>query len=474
VGATEVVARPASQPVAIGWILGSLIVAGFAISLALFSPLFGYAYEVGEMPIPWLIAGLVFSGLIYFLCLPPLISRSLICDAREARLILACIIASGLAARLALFASEPILEDDYQRYLWDGAVTASGNNPHAMSPNKARHKANGDIGRLAQEGADVVRRINHPDLKTVYPPVAQAAFALAYSIKPWSLGAWRSVILAFDLASLALLLLLLREVGRSPLWAALYWWNPVVIKELFNSAHMEAVVILFVLLALWLAMKSRPASALSLGVAVGAKIWPALLLPVVIRGRSFDARHVICASVLFAAVVAFWAIPIWLGGLDRQSGFVAYLSSWQTNSALFPALESAVATVLPTETAGLVARGVVAICLMTIAVQVSLKPIETQADLMGRASLVVAALVLLSPAQFPWYLVWFAPFLAFRPWAGFLFLTATAPLYYADFYFIARGRPEIFEEIVVWIIWLPVWLLLAIEAVRARNGWPGV
>jgi hypothetical protein len=325
----------------------------------------------------------------------------------------------------------------------------------------------GDLGLLAQEGEPVIRRINHPDLKTVYPPVAQAAFTLAYLIKPWSLGAWRTVILVFDLTTLAIILLLLREVGRSLLWSALYWWNPVVIKELFNSAHMEAVVLPFVLLALWLAIRSRTmASALSLAFAAGAKLWPALLLPLVLRGRSFDARQIICASVLFAAMVAFWAIPIWLGGLDQHSGFVAYLSSWQTNSALFPTLERAAATILPPETAGLVVRGMIGICLMVLVVPVSLKPIETADDLMGRASLLVGALVLLSPAQFPWYAVWFAPFLAFRPWSGFLLLTVTIPLYYTSFYFLSRGLPEFVEDVVVWVIWIPVWAALAFEAAR--------
>ena len=81
----------------------------------------------------------------------------------------------------------------------------------------------------------------------------------------------------------------------------------------------------------------------------------------------------------------------------------------------------------------------------------------------------MAALVLLSPAQFPWYAVWFAPFLAFRPWTGFLLLTATFPLYYLDFYFIGRDQPEIFTGWIVWIIWLPVWCALAIEAVRKSD-----
>lgn len=465
-GATEV-DKAASMTLAIKWALGGLLVTAFAVVLTLLSPLFGYDYAVNEMPVLWLVGVLVLAGLIYFLCLPHLVKDSLGCGPKETRLILLGVVAAGLVARLILFASEPILEDDYQRYLFDGAVTASGENPYAIAPTDALASGDETLSHLAREGGPVVRRINHPDLKTVYPPVAQAAFALAYLIKPWSLGAWRFVIFLFDLTTLALILLLLRDVGRSALWSALYWWNPVVIKELFNSAHMETVVLPFVLLALWLAIRSRAmTSALSLAFAAGAKIWPALLLPIVLRGPFFDARQVICASMLFAAVLAFWGIPIWLGGLDEHSGFVAYLSSWQTNSAFFPALERALATGLPPETAGLVARGVIAICLVVVAVQVSLKPVETPDDLIGRASLLVAALVLLSPAQFPWYAVWFAPFLAFRPWSGFLLLTATIPLYYAGFYFLSHGRLEIFESVVVWIIWVPVWAALALEATR--------
>jgi alpha-1,6-mannosyltransferase len=461
--------------VAVRWFLGGLLAIAFGVALTLFSPRFGYAYEVGAMPVLWLAAGLVLAGLVYCLCLPQLIADSLSCDPREVRLIVAGMVAAGLAARLVLFTSEPILEDDYQRYLWDGAVTASGGNPYALSPKEALAQGGG-LCELAREGGEIVRRINHPELRTVYPPVTQAAFALAHLIGPWSLTAWRSVILLFDLATLALVLLLLREAGRSPLWSALYWWNPIVIKELLNSAHMEAVVLPFVLLALWLSLRRRPlASVSSLAFAVGTKLWPMLLLPLLVRwyGQA-DRRMFVNAAVLFAAIVAALAIPLWLDGLDRQSGSAAYFSSWQTGSALFPVLERAVAMplswlALPSEMAGLVARGIIALWLAVIALRVSLRPVENADDLLGRASLVVAAVILLSPAQFPWYAVWFAPFLAFRPWAGFLLLAATLPLYYLDFYFIGRGQPEIFTDAIVWIIWVPVWAALAFEALRERN-----
>lgn len=469
----EVAWEGSPVPVKMKWALSALLVAGFGLLLTLASPRFGYEHEVSETPAIGLAAALVLAGFLYCLGLPQLIAKSLANHGGHLRLIVWCIVLGGLIARLVLFASEPMLEDDYQRYLWDGAVTASGSNPYALSPEDARLKPD-NLGSLAQQSGLVAARINHPDLKTIYPPVAQGAFALAYLAKPWSLAAWRSVLLVFDLASFALIVVLLREIGRSPLWSALYWWNPLVIKELFNSAHMEAIVLPFVLGALLLAMRNRHIlAAASLAFAVGAKVWPGLLLPILLRTQTW--RRLIGSLLIFGAFVALWVTPVLLGGLDRSSGFVAYLSDWQTNSALFPTFERAIRAVLgwlalAPETAGSVARGMILPALVALSLVLSLKPIKDADDLIGRASLVVAALVLSSPAQFPWYVIWFAPFLPFRPWFGFLLLTATAPFYYTSFYFLAQQKPEVFDGVIVWIIWIPVWAALALEAFQRRRA----
>ena len=454
--------------------LGLLLVA-FGVGLTLASPRFGYDFDVAAMPVRTLVAALVAAGLVYCLALPPLIRASLGTDPGGVRGLMIVIIVAGFAARLALFTSEPMLEDDYQRYLWDGAVTASGANPYAVAPQIARGLgAETPLGRLAVEAGPVARRINHPELKSLYPPVAQAAFALAHGVRPWSLAAWRDVLLVCDLATLALVLALLGATGRSPLWSALYWWNPLVIKELFNSAHMEGLVSPLVLLALLLATRRRQlAASATLACAVGAKIWPVLLLPLILRPLAQAPRKLAAALAIFAALVALLAVPVLLGGLDAASGFTAYLTRWQTSSALFPALNDAWATLLGSLGAlelapGLMARATIAVALGGLACALSLKPIADADDLMGRASVTVAALVLLSPAQFPWYAVWLAPFLAFRPWTGFLILTATAPLYYLSFYCIAAGEPAVFTRYVVWIIWVPVWAALVIEAIL---GW---
>jgi hypothetical protein len=154
------------------------------------------------------------------------------------------------------------------------------------------------------------------------------------------------------------------------------------------------------------------------------------------------------------------------------------LTYWKTNSALFPAIEYAIATFfnafdLTELPAGRVARVLIALALAGLAFVVGYRPLKNADDLMGRASFLVAALVLLSPAQFPWYTAWFAPFLAFRPWFGFLLLTATAPLYYMYFYFASADEPEVFRQYVVWLIWVPVWAALIFEvALRQRAERP--
>ena len=457
------------------WATLAVLLVGGALALGVASPRFGYDYEIAATPILPLTAGLVAAGLL-FLPLPLLIVRSSALGPAIARGILALVLVAGLAARLALITSEPALEDDYQRYLWDGAVSARLINPYAHAPEAAlRDGDNTALGRLAGEAGLVVLRLNHRDLRTIYPPVTQAAFALAHVIKPWSLAAWRVVLLAFDAATLLLLLALLKEADRSPLWSALYWWHPVLLKEIYNSAHMEVVLLPFVLLALLLTLKRRPVlAAASLAFAVGAKVWPALLLPLILRPIAGNRRALVAALAVFGGLCLLWLLPIAAGGFDESSGFVAYVERWKSNSALFPALETlserAFSLIgLDPAHAGVAVRFAIAAGLGLMSLLLARRDIAGADDLIGRTALLVAALVLFSPAQFPWYGLWLAPFLVFRPWWGFVLLAATVPLYYTAFHFSSTGQPHIFRNGVVWCIWAPVWIALASEWLLRRQ-----
>ena len=459
----------------IAWVAIGLILSALAVALVWFSDLYGYDFQVIEMPIQPLVIGLFLAGLT-FCALAWLVHASVIDGSLPTKPLVIFVLLVGLGMRLVMFWSEPVMEDDYQRYMWDGAVTAQGINPYTVQPDLARQAELGpDITALAQDSGVVVDRINHPNLRTIYPPVAQGLFAVGHFIKPFQLSGWRTVCLIGDLITVSLILYLLVRVGRSPLWVALYWWNPVVIKEFFNSAHMEATLLPFILGGLVLAMHKRIYMAtMAIIAAIGIKLWPGYLLPLVWRNSAGSDRQLTVAIGLTGLAGLLMALPILISGLDETSGFVAYASRWQTNSALFPALQSLVTASfalleISQVKPGLVVRLFLAGLVAITALAVALNPAKNDKDLIDRAALVVVTMVLLSPAQFPWYVCWLAPFLCFRPLWGLIALMMTVSLYYYSFHLRPIGEYEFFKDVVVWVIWVPVWALLVAETIwRSR------
>ena len=456
----------------------TLVLAMAALGVA--SPRFGYGFAVFEMPVLPMVAGLVAMGLA-FLLVPLLIPRLLRSAASCSRLLLAITLGTGLAMRLVLLQSEPVLEDDYQRYLWDGAMTAAGFNPYSTAPAAALGARSEDspLAQLARQAGQTLERVNHPGLRTIYPPTAQLGFAAAHWLGPFSLTAWRLFCLVMELAGLGLLLALLRETGRSSLWSALYWWNPLAAKELVNSAHMEALLIPLLLGTVLLVLRGHSFRAIFLAMAAaGAKLWPVLWLPLVLRPLWHRRTKLALAVALVCVLAALMAWPVLSAGLDRSSGFVAYAERWKTNAALFPLWEDAVRFALapflsataPQSLPALAARLAIVLGLGLFALWLA-RPAQapTQQEPIDRARpffLLAAAVFLLSPAQFPWYYLWVLPFLPLFPWRGLLLLTALLPLYYAGFHLMVMGQMASHGPWLVWLIWLPCWIILALERTR--------
>jgi alpha-1,6-mannosyltransferase len=447
---------------------------------------FDYDTEVVAMPVPALVGVLLLAGAAY-LWTPRLVAGAVrpadnrVAGDRKSTtrvfgVIFGVMVIAGVLARLILCASEPMLEDDYQRYLWDGAVTANGHNPYRLSPAVVIESgATGVLGTLAERAGPLLDRIGHPELTTIYPPGTQALFALSYVIEPFSLRAWRAIVLAFDLATLGVLVALLRSVGRDPLWAALYWWNPVVLKQLFNSAHMDGLVLPFVLLALLIAERRPRWATAALGVAITIKFWPIILVPLIWRPAWGTWRTLAGHAVTLLPFVLVSVGPQIATGIDAEAGVVAYASSWSRNSALFPALQAGVAVLLSLAHASnshapLIARGIISIAMLAVMAAGIRRTISSHDDRIARATWLVAALVLLSPAQYPWYTVWTAPLLAIHPLAGFMLLPALMPLYELFFYFAARDATAIFTTYIVWMIWVPVWATLLLVDLRTLNS----
>jgi alpha-1,6-mannosyltransferase len=467
----------APRAVLAGWLLLAAIFSAAAVLLVWASPRFGYEFRVIQIPALELALAMSATGLAY-LALRVLIPRSASFGNAASRRLIFFVIAIGLILRLGLVWTEPALEDDYQRYLWDGAVTAHGLNPYAVAPAAAKTLGPDTLyWQLVRRAGPIVDRINNGELKTIYPPVTQAAFALAYMLKPWSLVAWRVVCLAGEVVTLVLLLALLAHAGFSPLWSAIYWWNPLVIKELINSAHMEAILMPLVLLAVLLTVKGwYVRAAFALGVAAGAKLWPLVLAPLLFRPLLGDWRRLVFCGIVIAALIVVWALPVVLGGLDQNSGFVAYAQRWRTNSALLLLLERFATSTLghagwSQPVMDFTVRAVLGLAILGTVLWLAVAPLRDAADLLWRIATATGVLVLLSPVQFPWYMTWMLAFAAFAPFWGLLAVTATTPLYYLSFHHLARDTHAVFTDGIVWAIWLPVWFLLAAEAMWRRTAW---
>jgi hypothetical protein len=456
------------------WLPGILLII-LHLAVARLSQYFEYGGNPLERPIRLLVGAQLSAGAIY------LFAVLRIRNASHGKVMLLWIILVGFALRAALLFSTPILEDDYYRYLWDGAVVAGGMNPYSHAPGRvldADEDPGGvpaDLHELAERSGPVASRINHPNLRTIYPPVAQGAFALAHWLRPWSMLAWRLVLLLFDVAALVILLFILQTLRLPLLWVAIYWWNPVLIKETFNSGHMDVVAVPFVLMAVLLAVRgNRLVGVVSLALAAGAKVWPVVLAPLFLRPLSAKPKRLVAALCLLVILSAAMFVPIYAGGLDNESGFTAYGKRWEMNDSLYMLFHWSSkflmkAAGLHTGNAQLVARVVVLLLLALWIGWLARDKAADGVDLCEKCLYVVAAVFLLSPTQFPWYFIWILPFLAISPRPSLLLLTALLPLYYLRFYFDARDNVAVFDYGIVWLEFAPVWFLLIWEWHKGRR-----
>ena len=442
-------------------VLCGVVLIGLGIAMSVLSPQLARGLSEKHMPIPTYVALLTTAGGVY-------LAAALCCRQHVLGARLRCwILAVGLIMRLGAVFSTPVLEDDYYRYLWDGAVTVNGFNPYRYAPLDVQRYRTGSqnipprLGELAEHAEDIVEHINYPWLRTIYPPIAQAGFALAFLISPFSLMAWRLVLMGFDLAALWLI-----TRQRLPGVALIiYWWNPLLVKETYNSGHLDIMLIPFLVMAAAASSRQKPLMATScLGVAAGIKLWPIVLAPIAWRPLLKCPRRLFAAMSILATFLCISLLPFFVTGLDPSSGFMAYSRHWEMNDAVYTLFRWAMGLIAdlfgadPT-VAGALPRVLFAVVMLCLALWVAGNT-RSPADA-GRDYLtVVAALFVLSPTQFPWYYLWLLPFLTLNSNTPLILYTALLSVYYLRPYFTSRSMTSLFDHGIVWLEHGPVLVLL--------------
>jgi hypothetical protein len=187
-----------------------------------------------------------------------------------------------------------------------------------------------------------------------------------------------------------------------------------------------------------------------------------LWLPLLLRHGWTTWRRGIGVTIAFAIPAAVLALPILIGRLDAGSGFTAYAQRWQMNDSAYLLMHEG-AKLLSPDHAQSLARLIVAVVVLGVVMWCVRRIRPTFDGLVSGATVIAATLFLLSPTQFPWYYLWLLPLLVLRPMWSLLALTVSLPLYYLRFPLDAMGHAAWFDYGIVWIEFIPIWLLLAWE-----------
>ena len=249
----------------------------------------------------------------------------------------------------------------------------------------------------------------------------------------------------------------------------IYWWNPLLVKEIFNSAHLDVLVFPFVLGALLLAAGNRHVrSVLSITLGIGIKLWPAILLPLILRPLLSKPKKLAAAVILILVLLGGLFAPVYLSGLDQSTGFIAYGERWQNNDSAFRGL--IVLSELALDALGYktfhkyaLARVLVISLIALWIAFVTFGRRFRDDDLYKKSLFILAFVFLVSPTQFPWYYTWLLPFLAVAPRFSLLLPTLLLPLYYLRYYLEPIGKIDVFTNVIVWIEFVPVWIFLLLE-----------
>lgn len=363
------------------------------------------------------------------------------------------VLSAAVLARLVLIPSGLIQENDVYRYVLDGQVLLHGGNPYEYSP---LDLAASGILEEPFEDSDafvVLERVGYPHIPTVYPPAAQLFFALGARLGGWDWMGQRLVFLTVDLAVILLLLVLLECLSLPRNRVLLYAWNPLVLKEIANSVHLDVVVAFFlILLALCLIRFTERQhwfwaafGGLCFALAVLSKLYPLIFGPASLRVL-LRARRPGPAVLLFAGVAALTltaaVLPfVGIGWDGLTAGLRTYAEQWRMNQGLFAVVELLTPFPRPAVAA------IVALAALVI-------PWLGSSEDRGRVSRdffwVLLVWFLLIPTPFPWYalpILGLTTVLPVAVWAVSVVMSGALGLYYLSFYFEYHGHPA------VWWAW---------------------
>ena len=310
-------------------------------------------------------------------------------EGQAPRTLLLAALLFALAFRAPLVGPRVGSASDMVRYVWDGRVQTLGYSPYQFTP---------DDPAMASAHTDETREMPSRRARSPYPPAAQLFFRLVVSIH----DSTRAMKIALTLCDVMTIVVLWRwlVVTNRPEWLMLaYAWNPLVVLEIAHSGHVDALGALWIVAsAYWLARKRTALATIAFVLAVATKLLPIVLAPLYL-GR-VRLRDALGGGALIAALYLTFS----RGGTIQIGTIPSVVQNVRFNGPLF---RFVAAHAGGPQRAAMVA--VASGLLVALWARWYLEPADPR-DAAAWAWPMAVALAF-GPVIYPWYVLYFTPFL---------------------------------------------------------------
>lgn len=228
----------------------------------------------------------------------------------------------ALAARLISLFFDPLLSDDYYRFIWDGMLMHEGVHPMAYMPSYLMQHP-----EIATVNEFLYNQLNSQNYFSVYPPVAQWIFRLSYEINGMHIGGhvvfYKVLMIATDMVIVYLLYKLLlanNQPAQRVLW---YTLNPLILIEFTGNLHMDGIMIAGLLGAVYLSnKKSIVWSSLLMAFSVLSKMLTLILIP-------FMPNRLYWKKMIFFSMLSFsMSMLIFYASFGSYTGWIKSVRLW--------------------------------------------------------------------------------------------------------------------------------------------------
>lgn len=415
-------------------------------------------------PASYLIIYAVLLSLLAVLQIKPIVSFTYIYISASVVYILICrqilkmevpanyivvLLAISLVIKIIFIPLHPVGSDDYYRYIWDGKVQAHGINPYAYAP--------ADTSLNSLHTGILPKLVNHPEMKTIYPPLTEILFYFSYIIGGDSFSGLKILMLISDLLTLFGLYLILKRQNIPYKNILIYALSPLIIFQLFIDAHADGFGLPFLIFSIFFYLDDQKLwSYVFLGLSLCIKPLGIIIIPIYfISEKNFFSR--IKSAVIPLLICGLFYLPYTFNGSPFQS-LIEFTENWTFNGIVFNILDFFIHN-------NQVSRIICSLLLLVTYLPV----VFSKKNLLAKIYLSIFLLFIFSPVVHPWYVVWLALLLPVIPrWSGILYTSLISLTAFTVMNYQLTGVWK--EYLIVQIFeYLPVILFFIYELFKFRE-----